>query len=135
MGGDGNDDLMGGLGADSLDGGLGNDLFDGGLGDDVMAGGAGDDLFVFSGGKDIIDGGDNGWVGEDEADTLTLNGGALEGADWTLYTEDAGGNLTELANSSTAPEHGSYDLTDTTGVLVIDDTNKVEFENIEKFDF
>ncbi|MCF8481196.1 MAG: DUF5801 domain-containing protein [Rhodospirillum sp.] len=136
LGGAGDDILMGGEGADTLMGGLGNDNVVGGLGDDVMAGGQGDDLFVFGGGKDVVDGGDNGWVGGDEADTLTLAGGAFEGSDWTLYTEDANGDLTVADSSSNhVGEHGSFDLTDTTGVLVIDDSNKVEFENIEKFDF
>ncbi|WP_413204795.1 DUF5801 repeats-in-toxin domain-containing protein [Rhodospirillum sp. A1_3_36] len=135
LGGAGDDMLMGGDGADTLMGGLGNDTLDGGMGDDVMSGGQGDDLFIFGGGHDIVNGGENGWLGDDGADTLTLNGGAMEGSDWTLYTEDSGGNLTEVANSATAGEHGSFDLTDTTGVLVIDDSNKVEFEHIEKFDF
>jgi T1SS-143 domain-containing protein len=135
LGGAGDDMLMGGDGSDTLMGGLGNDQLDGGMGDDVMSGGQGDDLFIFGGGHDIVNGGENGWVGDDGTDTLTLTGGAMEGSDWTLYTEDTGGNLTEVANSATAGEHGSFDLTDTTGVLVIDDSNKVEFEHIEKFDF
>jgi T1SS-143 domain-containing protein len=134
LGGAGDDLLMGGAGDDTLNGGLGNDTLDGGMGDDIMTGGAGDDLFIFNGGRDTVDGGDNGWVGgADETDTLSLRGGDFEGSDWTLITDD--GNM--ISSDDMAGDHGSFDLTDSSGTLIIggDEATKVEFENIEKFEF
>ncbi|WP_147164376.1 DUF5801 repeats-in-toxin domain-containing protein, partial [Pararhodospirillum oryzae] len=137
QGGIGDDLLQGGLGDDLLQGGAGDDTLSGGWGDDTMDGGAGNDLFFFDGGRDVINGEGVGWTGgddTDQTDVLSLRGTAFEGADWTLYDSDH--NVVVTSEQMGAGQH-SFDLSDSSGTLVIDGTteHQVEFQNIDRLEF